>query len=217
MAQLGQMGFALGDTDVAALRAEFASRQVARIPNLLDTTIVRIILKRIRDASWISRVHDGIGEELVLNDTVSIHALHFLFNISEFRSFVEEITECRPLRRFSGRIYKMNPGGEHYDHWHNDVVGNRLVGMSVNLGDGGFGGGEFLLREHASKRLLENVANTGLGDAIVFRISRLLDHRVNSISGQEPKIACAGWFVPDQVEFTSEVRAATSPISRRDS
>jgi len=39
-----------------------------------------------------------------------------------------------------------------------------------------------------------SIANTGPGDAIVFRIDGALEHMVTPVSGAVSKIAWAGWF-----------------------
>jgi hypothetical protein len=44
---------------------------------------------------------------------------------------------------------------------------------------------------------LQEVTNTGLGDAIVFRLSDDLQHRINEVRGAQPKTAFAGWFRSD--------------------
>lgn len=46
-----------------------------------------------------------------------------------------------------------------------------------------------------TRELLQEVRNTGFGDALLFRISENLVHRVQGVTGEHPKIAFAGWFV----------------------
>jgi hypothetical protein len=43
---------------------------------------------------------------------------------------------------------------------------------------------------------LHEVANTGFGDASVFRVDRGLQHRVTDVEGDVEKVALSGWFVP---------------------
>ena len=69
--------------------------------------------------------------------------------------------------------------------------------MSVNLSGQPYGGGVFQLRRTADERLLGEVHNLGLGDAILFRLSPQLQHRVTDVTGEHPKTAFAGWFRPD--------------------
>ena len=101
----------------------------------------------------------------------------------------------------------MIPGGTHHDKWHSDDNESRLVGMSVNLSARLFRGGLFLLRDRQSGLTLAEVANTRLGDAVILRISRDLEHRISDLEGDEPKTAFAGWFDTAGPEWFEELQA----------
>jgi len=120
--------------------------------------------------------------------------LHFLVNNRTLFPFLEGITGCARIQDFDGRVYRMLPGGGHYDTWHNDMTENRMVGMSVNLGSAPYGGGLFQLRYKASGQMIHEAANTGFGDAILFRLDYSLQHRVTNVEGSVSKLAYAGWF-----------------------
>src|SRR6202035_2809333 len=107
--------------------------------------------------------------------------------------------------------YRMRPELGHYDLWHNDVLDNRVIGMSLNLSPRGYSGGLFQLRARGSDRVLIDIANTGFGDGIIFRISSDLEHRVSAVEGAEPKTAFAGWFRNAQSDFFSEIRELARP------
>jgi len=79
---------------------------------------------------------------------------------------------------------------------------HRLIGLSVNLGMQSYDGGVFQLSERHSKDILCEVANTGSGDGILFRIADNLTHRVTTVEGTAPKTAFAGWF-HSEPEFLS--------------
>lgn len=95
--------------------------------------------------------------------------------------------------------------------WHDDVSHNRRVGISVNRSPRPYRGGTFQLRDCQSERMLAEVANTGLGDALVFAISSELEHRVSPILGSEAKSAFAGWIRPDLPDFFDGMRGTSSP------
>jgi hypothetical protein len=88
----------------------------------------------------------------------------------------------------------MLPGSGHYDSWHDDLGDYRLVAMSLNLSREVYSGGVLRIRHHATGQIVHAVANTGLGDAILFRITPELDHYVTEVEGAVPKTAFAGWF-----------------------
>ena len=88
----------------------------------------------------------------------------------------------------------MVPGGGHYDSWHGDEGFDRMVAMSVNLSSKPYEGGVLQIRDNNTAGILHEVANTGFGDAILFRIGPGLTHRVTTVEGSLPKTAFAGWF-----------------------
>jgi len=51
------------------------------------------------------------------------------------------------------------------------------------------------IREARSKRILHEIANTGPGDAVLFRVDPGLEHRITPVTGSISKTALAGWFV----------------------
>ena len=128
-------------------------------------------------------LHAGLSQQ-------ELDKLGILFNA------VRTITGCDEITWFGGRIYSLIPGTDHYDTWHNDVVDYevRLVGMSINLSPKGYEGGVFELRERAKDRASVQFANSGIGNARLFRIAPELQHQVTAVVGDRPRTAFAGWF-----------------------
>ena len=196
-AQLTRSGFALSYSadEVAELRAEFDSRQAIRLPRLLAPELLTLIQQHISRGSFYTRAHGRVGIELCLSPDITNGILHFLMNNNpQLFRFVEAITGCGSIALFTGRVYRMMPGSEHYDSWHSDDVAERLIGMSLNLSSEVFQGSVFQLRATGSDRILCEMANTGFGDAILFRIAPHLLHRITPLEGTVPKTAYAGWF-----------------------
>lgn len=209
MLRIGRGGLAADARDVDRLRAEFATSQVVLLRGLLDPHLVHFILGRLEQSEWRVKIHPGIAEEHIAMDKQALHLLHFLSNMRQFRLVIQEITRSEPLSLFYGRVYRMIPALGHYDRWHNDVTTeNRVLGMSLNLSPRGYRGGLFQLRQSGPGRILAEIANTGLGDALLFKLSKNLEHRVGDIEGDEPKTAFAGWFKPDVPELFVQLKAA---------
>lgn len=61
---------------------------------------------------------------------------------------------------------------------------------------------------YGSEEILREVHNTGFGDALLFRISEKLTHRVQDVTGDNPKIAFAGWFLQGE-DFLRNLREFT--------
>lgn len=195
MIQLGEKGIHVS-SDLGGMREEFASGHVIRIPRLLSDEIVGRLQARLAAGRWVEKIHPGIKKELVLDDPKATHVLHFLTNNAEFLDAIRRITGYPDIANFRGRIYRMVPGLEHNDSWHDDIneKEQRLVGMSINLGSPAYTGGLFEIRRCDSESPLQSIANTVAGDALLFNISRDLRHRVTSLGAGEPKTAFAGWF-----------------------
>ena len=176
------------------LRTQFDGEHCIRLPGFIDAELLRFIQKQIEHAGFDVCVHENIGVELTLAEDITLSLLLFLSNDPKLFEVVRQVTRCDHIGSFMGRVYRMAPGAGHYDSWHSDTAAHRLIGMSVNLGAHSYDGGVFRLREVSSKKLLCEVANTGPGDAIVFRIAKHLEHCVTTVEGTVPKTAFAGWF-----------------------
>lgn len=190
------------DAAIESLQEEFQRRSCVRLTGLLDASLLTLLMPIINSGSWRSLTHEGIGSEIVFSGGESaVSALHFAANSPKFLAAVQSITGCDDLTWFGGRIFRMSPDAGHYDSWHDDVAGNRRVGMSINLSDVGYDGGTLELREFASMTMLAQLTNTELGSATLFRISPVLQHRVSPITGTRSRTAFAGWFCSGEPDF----------------
>jgi hypothetical protein len=181
------------DAELQALRDRFAREHILRLSGFLDAAHVELIDRYIDEVGFLPRVHEGIGTELCLPEGRAVRLLFFLVNDPALFAVIERITGCSSIGCFTGRLYRMLPGRDDFDTWHSDAIQNRMVGMSVNLGPP-YEGGVFQLRDRPSQRMLGEAPNVGVGDAILFRIDKNLEHWITPLSGTEPKTAFAGWF-----------------------
>ncbi len=196
MIQLGRAGLVADREDTERLRRQFEKMHWVRIPEMLDSQLLSLALTYIEQGHWRDSVVSGSVSysEYILEPGAAVNLLHFVSNVPRFLETIREITGCSSLTWFQGRVYRMEANVGHTDAWHNDFCHGRLIAMSLNLSPRGYQGGIFQMREQKSQRILAEFANTGLGDAILFRISRDLQHRVTDVQPGEPKTAFAGWF-----------------------
>ncbi len=179
------------------LRREFESRHFVRLPKILDDDVLKIVCGQIAREEFYERSHAGIGsnKELCLTPrSPAAGLLHILLNSEKLFQVVQEITQCGPIGCFVGRVYRVTPGCEHHDAWHSDAGNHRLVSMSINLSASPYVGGTLQMRTRESRKIVCEAPNTGFGDAILFRITTGLDHRISDVEGHAPKTAFAGWF-----------------------
>lgn len=205
----------LDPAQIGKLHEEFRDAHWVRLPQLLEPSILDFLLARLDSTRWESMSHGKIGEEYITNDLPTTTLLHFILNRPQFRAVIEEITGRKGLQWFRGRVYRMIAEAGHHDRWHSDIAYSNEVGMSINLSRNIFRGGLFMLREGDSKRVLASVANTGRGDALIFRISPDLNHRISDLEGTEPKTAFAGWFKssPPECFNDSSAQIPTDPAA----
>jgi hypothetical protein len=196
--QVTRAGLTLPDADeFDGLRATFERCHCVLLPAFVEPHLVRWLFRRAMDGEWQTIVHDDLeppAVDLLLRDDVAWGAIATLLNDPALFEAVRRITGCEPIARHSSRVYRMDPGGAHRDTWHGDNDGRRILTLSMNLGHMPFEGGELEIRDKGSTRLLHRVANTGEGDAILFRIAPDLQHRVREVTGTVSKFAVAGWF-----------------------
>lgn len=190
-------------TDLAALeqiRATFSSQHCVLLRQFVNPALLARLLPLV--ASTPAReINNGIAngqaigrERCLERGSIAIRAFNLLFNNPAVFSLVEQITGSPRIGNFRGRIYMMEPGSGHYDSWHGDNDGNRLIGLSLNLSTDAYSGGAFQIRDRQSERVLGEIFNNVLGDTHIFRIDPDLQHCVATVTGKVTKTAYAGWF-----------------------
>jgi hypothetical protein len=205
--------FSGSQTDLRRLRAQFDRDHCIVLPKLLEPELLDIILRRIERASFPRYNDDGITFQVTMDDPATFDLLLFLVNNPEFHRIVQRATGCRRIANFRGRVYRMIASENHHIRWHSDVHDHRLVAFSLNLTLGKFQGGALQIRNRDSEELLHEVRNIGLGDAVLFRVTRKLLHRVLPVEGDMPRTAMAGWFRWGKEDFHSELRRASKFVS----
>lgn len=163
------------------------------------------VLASIREATWEPH-QDEIADELIMVDNSASALLHFLMHDPELFALIREITGCSEIGRFGGRIYRMYPDTGHHADWHRDLAGGRLVAMSINLSEEPFECGGLEMRDWNTKVLYSEAPRLQLGDAVVLRLRRDLEHCVNEVTGRHPKTAFAGFFFADETSVLTRPR-----------
>lgn len=213
MIQLTRTGIR-GDCDehaVQRLSATFAAQHVVALPSFLGGDLLGIVDAHLDAASFETRVEKGREIEETINDPFLGQLFTFVLNDPALFSAIDRITGCGPIGCFTGRIYRRRAsrwsGDRHYP-WHNDVAESRMIGLSINLGREPYAGGVLQLRHADTELPIGEIANTGHGDAMLFRVSEALEHQVTPVEGEVPRTAMAGWFrrVPSYMDLLAEVR-----------
>ena len=212
--QIGKSGLVYSGSaeDLGALRAQFDRQHHLRFPELLGPELLDVLQTKVRQGEFYERVHEGIGanKELCMTSNSASAALLFLVNDKKLFQVIQAVTQCDQIGCFQGRVYRVNPGCGHHDSWHNDIGEHRLIGMSINLSREVYSGGMLQIRDHTSGEVVCDVPNAGIGDAVIFRLSHRLQHRITDVEGTASKTAFAGWFRA-QPDFLSLLRKEARP------
>jgi hypothetical protein len=198
-------------SDLQALRAQFQRDHSILLPKLIDSDLLATILKRVESAPSVQKEDDSSVPESVIDDPLTHHLFLFLLGIPEFQRLIQRITGCRRIADFQGRIYRYNPTTSGQFVWHTDAYDHRMVTLSLNLTEQKYRGGSLQIRSRGSEEILQEVRNTGLGDALLLHVSKKLVHRVLPVEGDVPRTALAGWFRWEKgnVNFHDALRKAS--------
>lgn len=199
MIQITKSGLVSGSTDAALddLRARFDRQHCLRLRQFLHPELLGMIQRQVERAVFHERVHEGLHPppvDLRMEENPALSALLLLLNDPRLFTLVRHITGCTEIGCFLGTIYRMKSTLRHFDTWHDDLVEHRLVSISINLSTGVYGGGVLQLKDTSTGEVIHEVANTGAGDAIIFRLAPNLKHRISEVQGPVDKVALAGWF-----------------------
>jgi hypothetical protein len=187
---------ALQPDELERLTRQFSEQRAIRLPGLLEPPLLDVASERAERAPFQLRTLDGLGRQLAGADPVLEMMLLVALNRPPLYALLEAVTGRSPVRGIEGGVYRLAPGTGHELPWHDD--GNepgRLLGFSLHLGRVPYEGGLFQLRARSGGPLFFEIANTGLGDAVVFAVDAGLEHRVTPVEGRSPRTAFAGWAV----------------------
>jgi hypothetical protein len=202
--QLTHSGFTLNATaDLEAARREFTTNHFVRFERFIAPLLLDRWLRQLADAVFTLRLSDDwVGPppiDLFLNAPEVECAIEFSMNDAALFRAVESIAGTGPLGSFLANIHRTVAGAGHRDGWHNDVDGERAVGISINVSAGGYRGGTLEFADARSRAALASVDNPVAGGAVLFEISEALVHLVSPLEAGE-RTVLAGWFMrtPDE-------------------
>jgi len=195
--------------DLTLLRDQFARHHYVRLHGFLEPQLLGFIQSEAGRKDFDEIVNDELAQRarnLILNGSISQGMFYvLLMNDRALFQLVEQITGCGPIGSFTGRLYRMMPHRGDYASWHDDLAYHRLVAISINVSTGAYRGGVLQIRDRKSGAIISEVQNAQPGDAIVFRLSPDLEHRVTEVSGGGPRTAYSGWFCSEPVFQWSDV------------
>ena len=189
--------FSGNSKDLECLHTEFEKTHCIKLSKFLEPKLLHLIQSQISLAEFYEVNYPASGQDnpmYRIKDKTSEGILRFLVNDKKLFQLIEQITGCSKIGSFTGRVCCMSPNLGHRDAWHNDLVDNRMIAMSINLSTEVYSGGTLQILDTRSKHIVHEVANTGFGDGIIFRIAPYLNHRLTEVTGKTSRTFFAGWF-----------------------
>jgi hypothetical protein len=212
--------------ELQRLRQEFDRQHYVRLPYFLEPELLQFMQSTMEESNFVERIHENHhgdaspsqapwARDVTMASNLAEGLVHLLLmNDSTLFAGLEALTGCGRIGSFDGSVYRIDPAQEHYDSWHNDVGRSRMLAMSINLSAAAYEGGVLQIRDAESRTILSDVANPRAGDAVLFRISPRLQHRVSAVEGAAPRTALAGWFCSEPVfDFHAAVRSELTRVS----
>ena len=211
--QVGRTGTSIAPPEVLAdARASYQRTHLIRLPAFFEPSLLERLADALEQATWHPRRHvtgnawtedqeqtpapdaDIWAADLHMQDPALTTSLIFLLNDRRLFGGIEAITGCAPIQSFVPNVYQIVPGAGHYDDWHTDDDGTRMVALSVNMGRTPYTGGVLQVRRRRDQVPLHQIHNAGFGDALLLRIAPDLEHSLTPVTGDAPRIVLAGWF-----------------------
>ena len=177
----------------------FVRHRAIECRDMLEPDLLASLLDRCRRGSFVADHVDRLGSREVEAPQRVGAALNIMLGRRPFLQWVEAVTGSRGLQRVEGRVVQTRANGTDALDWHNDThddaAGMRRLGITVNLSDAPYEGGDFELRTVGTREMLTTYHHDRAGSALIFDIAGDIEHRVLPLASGGPRRVFTGWFV----------------------
>ena len=160
MIQLGRNGIQWSkDDEWRALQEEMRTTHCVLIKDFLAPSLISLVRPLLTTNRFFPFEHVGqkgrvLARERQLEATDPLaRLLTFCLNSTRLYRAVGDLAGLgEDIRYFNARCYKIFPGSDDFQSWHNDCSDKgsiRLLGMSINLSTEPVRGGEFQIRDRS--------------------------------------------------------------------
>jgi hypothetical protein len=202
--------------ELEALAAGFRRRHVVHVRGLVRGRLLRELIGDVAAARFDTNDVPGIQRERRLDASSDVLArLIFLANDPQLLQFVRDVTGYTDVGFFAGRVSRLAADSDHFAAWHDDALDERRVALSLNLSEGPLEGGELLIRRKGEPEPPPTPYGPP-GDALLFRISEHLEHRVGPLHSPTPRTAFVGWYFAGPAFADLFERPGRDRTARRD-
>lgn len=180
----------------AGLAEQFRTSGMLALPGFLDESFVQLLDRADKTSTFVREVVTDLGEREIESPLRGTAAILLALRNRELLDWVAKITGSSCPLEVGGNIVRTWPGGRDRLDWHDDVGDvRRIAGLTIRLGMSPFEGGEFEMRAKCKPEAITGHHHARVGDALLFRVSPQLEHRVTPIASGGPRQMFAGWFM----------------------
>jgi hypothetical protein len=178
-------------------RVELLTRPYVKIKNFFTPKLYEMVRPQLERATFKEQLHPTTEGTYSVRDLVTVDwfvgHLKMLLDDEALKAGMARLAGVKSMSHFSGRLYQLTPQSDLYFGWHDDVTEGRKLAISVNLSPELYQGGELQIKDLRSGEI-HHVPNTGICDAVLFKIDSDYMHCVSKVQGNKPKIAMTGWY-----------------------
>ena len=177
---------------------EFRRQRVIVCGDLLEADLLAAVLQRCRTGQFVPDVVAGLGAREVESPSRAGAALNIALSRAPLLRWVEAATGRDGLARVEGRVVQTRANGIDGLEWHDDLnVPARKLGITINLSDAPYDGGDFELRDAQSHELVTRYHHHVPGTALLFDVDAASQHRVLPVGSGGPRRVFTGWFLQE--------------------
>ncbi len=173
----------------------FARQRALLCGDTFEGKFLSLLTQGCQNARFVSSPVKHLGHRWIEKPPRVGAAIEIALNRTPLLNWLKSVTGNPEIGRAEGRLVETRAGGVDQLTWHDDQIEGATLGITVHLRDCAYDGGQFELRDKASKRILFGHQNPRAADLLIFDIGSDLEHRVLPIQSGNARLVFTGWFI----------------------
>ncbi len=183
--------------DPSEASALFASQGAIVCPDVFEPALLERLLDGCRSAQFVADKGNLLGTRQLEQPMRIGRAISFLLERSNFLRWIEAATGRGSFDRVVGKVVQTRAGSGDALKWHDDMrdESRRALGITINLTDFAYTGGQFEMRNVGDRSSLRRFHHQCAGTALIFAVDRGRVHRLTPLESGGPRRVYTGWFL----------------------
>lgn len=194
-APLFRIGPARTEILVAPDATGFARSRAMACSDGIAPALMALISREMAKAEFVHESLPGLGNRETEESLRVSALLCFALQRGPFLRWMEQATGCETLVEVRGHVAQLRVDEDHRLDWHDDLgEAQRRLAVTINLGTEPYEGGQFELREKATRAPVMAHRHVQPGTVLIFDVAPDLEHRLLPVRSGGPRRVFAGWF-----------------------